>query len=71
MIIEVTARAKMITWWQLILDEIVLVAVLIVGIGFFNRRSLIALQRLIAEEVKEYLTIILEDHRNKAAEMVG
>ena len=61
----------MITWWQLILDEIVLVTVLIVGIGAFNRRSLVALQRLIAEEVKAYLTVILEEHRDKAAEIVG
>ena len=60
-----------ISLWQLLLDEVVLVVVLIAGVGFFNRRSLIALQRLIAEEVKEYLTVILEDHRNKAAEMVG
>ena len=37
MITEIVGMAKMITWWQLILDEIVLVAVLIAGIGFFNR----------------------------------
>ena len=70
-IVETVGMAKMITWWQLILDEIVLVVVLIAGIGFFNRRSMIDVQRLIAAEVKEYLGVTLEDHRNKAAEIVA
>ena len=61
----------MITWWQLILDEIVLVAVLIGGISYFNRRSIVDVQRLIADEVKGYLSTTLEDHRNKSAELVG
>ena len=50
----------MMIWWQLILDEIVLVAVLISGISYYNRRSVFNVQRLIAGEVKEYLAIILE-----------
>jgi len=61
----------MMTWWQLILDEIVLVAVLIGGISYFYRRSIFDVQRLIADAVKEYLSTTLEDHRDKAAELVS
>jgi signal transduction histidine kinase len=51
--------------------EVVLVVVLIAGIGIFNRRSLLAVQRLIAEEVKTYLGVILEDHRNESGQLVS
>ena len=60
----------MMTWWQLILDEIVFGAVLLIVFIFLNRRSMLKGQRLMVDEVKEYLSVTLEDHRNKAAEIV-
>ena len=41
------------------------------GLVFFNRRSMISVQRLLVDEMKDYLTATLEDHRNQSAEMVG
>ena len=60
----------MITWWQLILDEIVFGAVLLIVFIFLNRRSMFKVQRVIADEVKGYLEVTLESHRNKATRMV-
>ena len=60
----------MIALWQLILNEIVFAVVVVIGLVYFNRRSMISVQRLIANEVKGYLEVTLESHRNKATRMV-
>ena len=61
-------------WWYLILDEIILVIVLISGITFFASKSLIKVKNLIVsetKEAKEYLKVLLEEHREVAVEKVG
>jgi len=46
-------------------------AVWAVGTAFLVSRALLRVQRVISKEVKSYLGLTLEDHRNKAAEIVG
>jgi len=41
------------------------------GTAFLVSRALLRVQRLIAKEVKGYLKVTLEDHRNKATRIVG
>ena len=58
----------------LILAEIVLVIVLITGITFLASKSLIKVKNLIVsetKEAKEYLKVLLEEHREVAVEKVG
>ena len=47
------------------------ILVLVLVLVFFNRRSMISVQRLLVDEMKDYLTATLVDHRNQSAEMVG
>jgi len=46
-------------------------AVWAVGTAFLVSRALLRVQRVISKEIKSYLGLTLEDHRNKAAEIVG
>jgi len=41
------------------------------GTAFLVSRALLRAQRLVADEVKDYLSTTLEQHRNKAAQIVG
>lgn len=53
----------MTTWWQLIIDEVVLLILIFVGIHLILRQSSI--------HIKEFLRVTLLDHRNEAAKIVG
>lgn len=42
-----------------------------IGTAFLVSRALLKVQRIIAQEVKGYLSLTLEDHRHKATEQMG
>ena len=57
--------------WVLLGWTLVLGAAWGIGTAFLVARALLRVQRIIATEVKDYLSITLEDHRHKAAEQMG
>ena len=67
MIVAAVGMADMITF---VIVGAILVALAVVGLVYFNRRSMFKVQQVIADEVKGYLGVILEDHRDRAAEIV-
>ena len=58
-------------WWYLILDEIVMLAILTAGVTFFVSKSLVKVKKLVTGEVKEYLQVVLEEHKEDSVERVS